>query len=299
MGLPVFLCCSFAAEAPLAGVVKALRSEGRTVETVPGLEEEARAFGKVLDSNSDEGLYVVVQGLGIDPSVVRQLEGMFSARRGARHVLAVVTLSPSDPMELLPHIRRAMGGEEVRPPSPRKRSSNRWRVPTPTRDVDVDADAIARRLNAEMDNAEAALTRTSQDGLEQSEQDAPAVDVPLTESGRRGAEVPIGAEVAVVDLSAGWGSGRPRWLWPAVGATAVATVIAAVVALGGGTPPPEHTTRKMPVTASSVPRHEARNIRANKAGNARFIGRKYSRFSRKRDSSDSLGRISNRSLRQS
>ncbi len=106
----VTLCCSLAAEPALAPVAMGLRGHGVNVEIVSGVEDEPRALGAALDESPDELLVVLCQDRAMDRGTVRRMEGVFSARRGPGHRMAVLPLRSGDPDALVREILERLEG---------------------------------------------------------------------------------------------------------------------------------------------------------------------------------------------
>jgi len=115
----IALTCASADVATLEPIARALRSDGRSVVLIDGLQREPRNLSAGIEACGHNGLIVVAESANLDGPAIRRVEGVFAVRRGPEHVL--VRLDLSLPQAALIHcIRQAARsidiGEKRRPP---------------------------------------------------------------------------------------------------------------------------------------------------------------------------------------
>jgi len=123
-GVSIVLCCATEDEPTLGQLIAVLNGEGLRARVLAGIDEEPRMLGAVMDADKSATVYVVFETRVLDRGLVRQIEGVFSARRGPSDQL-VVRRSDGRQRPLLFDIRgaadRALLG--VAPMSPRDSGS--------------------------------------------------------------------------------------------------------------------------------------------------------------------------------
>lgn len=76
-------------------IADGLRSAGREVALVAGVDEQPRVIGDALECCGKHGLVVLCTSAALDGPLLRKAEGLFSARRGPGHAMVRIDLANS------------------------------------------------------------------------------------------------------------------------------------------------------------------------------------------------------------
>lgn len=176
----LLLCCAEEGEVRLVDLIDALHNEGHSPEVLSGIDVEAGMLTSAVDRIPGPALFVLCRTPELEPSAMRRLSGLFSARSGPQHRLVTLEIRPGHTSDALREVRNALAETEMGGARAADADEDAGRLmrdvvgPTAfdalgvgaaTRDAipepSVDAEQLARELHEGMVEAESSLPSTS------------------------------------------------------------------------------------------------------------------------------------------
>lgn len=104
----VVLFCAEDDEPALVMTMQLLHLRGVNAELIPGIDQQPRKIGEVLDNTRGDGVFVLCESGQLDRSARLRLEGLFGARKGPGHVLVNAEVGVDSDDDVCARVRAAI-----------------------------------------------------------------------------------------------------------------------------------------------------------------------------------------------